>query len=290
MQGLIEAMNMAIFRAFAASKFSALLASFAIQRRETRAHQAVLMLCHALTDATRKEFERISKKAVSVADCLILLHQKREEDSGPLQFRNYIVTDESLAKLPYKWLFEAKVVPGSTHFPLMEFFSKFPDYEYYWLVEDDVKFFGNWKRFFDAFAMSREDFVACYIRKYDEEPAWYWWPTLTHPTQEIPLTERLASFNPIYRISKRALAYLHQKHCEGWCGHFELLIPTLLFHGGFQLRDIGGGGQFVVPGEKNRFYTTKTFRHAPPFRQIGWRKNKLYHPVKCPLNVGRTPW
>lgn len=248
--------------------------------------QVILLLCHEISDSIAKEFERISKRQMPRDDCLILFHQKAESGASCLApLRKYVFTDQSLATLPYKWLFEAKVTPGSTHFPLMEFFSKFPDYDYYWLIEGDVKFSGNWERFFLRFVESEADFLACHIRQYADEPGWYWWPMFSHPKEEIQMSERVASFNPIYRISRRALIYLDEKHREGWCGHFEVLIPTLLLHGGFQLRDIGGRGQFVVPGEKNRFYTKKTFRHAPPFRRVGWRKNKLYHPVKYPLNV-----
>jgi hypothetical protein len=107
----------------------------------------------------------------------------------------------------------------------------------------------------------------------------------SHPEEEIPLSDRIASFNPVYRISKEALSYLDQKQRAGWCGHFEVLIPTLLFRANFRLQDIGGSGQFVMPGEENRFYTKKTLRHSPAFDHVGWRKNKLYHPVKCPLNA-----
>jgi hypothetical protein len=278
-------MSIGMFHALTHSKLFALVPRLAKKEQVSGSSQVILMLCHAVTGAVRKEFRRLSKTATFADDCMILFHEKPEHGCCPAQLRNYVFSDGSLAKLPYKWLFDAKVVPGSAHFPLMEFFGRFPDYKYYWLVEGDVKFSGNWKRFFEAFATSHADFVACHIRRYAEDPEWYWWPTLSNPAQEIPVNERLASFNPIYRISKRALEYLHQKHCEGWCGHNEVLIPTLLFHAGFRLQDIGGCGQFVVAGYQNRFYTTKTFRHAPPFRRVGWGKNKLYHPVKCPLNV-----
>jgi len=254
--------------------------------------QAVLILCHEAHSSIVSERERISRDLESEGNCMLLFHQCSGEVRCLKLGPSYVFTDESLGRLPYNWLFQNKVVPGSTHFPLLEFFSKFPQYEFYWVIEGDVKFSGCWKRFFKAFEGNGADFVTCYLRRHEEDPGWYWWPTLSHPVKKIPLDERVASFNPIYRISRRALQYLHECHCAGWSGHFEVLIATLLFHGGFQLQDIGGLGKFAGLGAKKRFYTRKTMRHAPPFRGIGWARNKLYHPVKCvsekSANVSRS--
>jgi hypothetical protein len=191
----------------------------------------------------------------------------------------YVVTHKSLAGLPYKSLYE-EIVPGSAHFPLMLFFVDHPNYNYYWIIEGDVRFSGNWRTFFDAFSTFDDDFLASHVGNYYTDPSWYWWSHLWHPGRRIPLGCRIRSFNPIYRISRRALQYLHKSQCQGWCGHFEVLIPTLLDRGGFKLGDFGGTGPFVAAGGENRFYTEHTLRHRPIFPVIGERKNTLYHPVK----------
>jgi hypothetical protein len=93
-------------------------------------------------------------------------------------------------------------------------------------------------------------------------------------------------------LSRRALEFLEVKAKEGWTGHFEGLVPTLLASHGYVLEDLGGDGRYVPTGFKNRFYTSFTWtdgkllhfgsmRYRPAFRSIRRaRKNTLYHPVK----------
>jgi hypothetical protein len=243
---------------------------------------AFLLLSHAIGTAILDEYAKISKAVAKNADFWLLFHKKTDNGTLPAKkFRSYVFTDRSLAILPYQTFYENAIVPGSAHFPLMLFFHNFPDHDYYWIIEGDVRFSGKWKSFFDAFETSDSDFLTCKIRHYVEDPEWYWWPTLSHPKKEIPLAKCVASFNPIYRISRRALEYIHQMHVEGWRGHFEVLIPTLLFHGGFRLRDIGGDGTFVKSGERHRFYTGETMNFRPALQRIGSKRLTLYHPVKC---------
>ena len=73
--------------------------------------------------------------------------------------------------------------------------------------------------------------MSSYVRDYKEEPDWSWWGSLSG-AEEIPLESRVHSFNPIYRLSSRALAYVHDKLSQGWSGHHEVLLPTLLRYGG----------------------------------------------------------
>jgi len=178
---------------------------------------------------------------------------------------------------------------GHCHFPLLQFFHDNPDFDYYWLIEYDVRFAGDWHFFFDYFKNTNEDFLTCHIRRYADEPGWAWW-SLHHPHKSIPLSERLSSFSPIYRLSNASLSFLHQSLSDGWCGHCEVLLPTLLHHNGFTIMDIGGKGTFTPPSMKDKFYTAQfnsngalecgTMRCQPSFWRVGQEKNKLYHPVK----------
>src|SRR6185369_1900116 len=84
---------------------------------------------------------------------------------------------------------------------------------------------------------------------------------------------------------------LHQSLSDGWCGHNEVLWPTLLHHNGFTIMDIGGKGRFTPSSMKDNFYTESesngagslnsgTMRFTPFFWRVGPEKDKLYHPVK----------
>jgi len=151
-----------------------------------------------------------------------------------------------------------------------------------------VKFIGDWKLFFSHFANAKDDFITSHIRSFRQEPYWYYWPTLFHPEKKINRLKYLRSFNPIYRISHRALEYIDKMHEDKWMGHHEVLIPTLLRKGRFKLRDFGGTGRFVRFGERNLFYIDSSspalfdgsMRYRPEVASFQEYKNKLAHPVK----------
>ena len=98
-------------------------------------------------------------------------------------------------------------------------------------------------------------------------------------------------FMVVYRISNRALFLIHNAQQDGWRGHPEVLIPTLLYNRGYSLLDFGGDGDFTPPGLRNKTYTSHGLKNGllNPFCTMCWRpsrdkaglrRNKLYHPIK----------
>jgi hypothetical protein len=85
----------------------------------------------------------------------------------------FVFTDVVLHELGYIPV-KNSLLPGSSHFPLLQFFRENSQFAYYWLIEDDVAFSGDWSVLFDAFSKNRADFISTTIRKYEEEPYWSW--------------------------------------------------------------------------------------------------------------------
>jgi len=260
---------------------------------------ALLVMCHALNSATLEEYRRIAKAVENIATPRLLLHLKAQPAPSWPNEPIFSFTDNDLAKLGHPRIGRG-VIPGNAHSPLLHFFKHHPGYAYYWVVEYDVRFSGEWRLFFESFLDNDADFLTCHIRRYKDEPRWCWW-RWHRPEKQIPLPDCLRSFNPIYRISRPALTHLHTCLNDGWCAHFELLMPTLLFHGGFQLADFGGTGEFVPPGCENKFYIDSppdeygllksgTMRSGPPLARPGTEQNKLYHPVKCLSQAAKFKW
>jgi hypothetical protein len=173
----------------------------------------------------------------------------------------------------------------------MDFYLTHPGYDYYLVVEFDVRYTGEWESFLRSFESSDHDLITSHIRHYHEEPSFGWWCTLQHPTETIDKAGYLRSFNVIYRISNRALALIHEKQKNGWRGFAEVLLPTLLDNSGYTLLDCGGDGEYTPPGLKNTAYTSGstrdgylntfcTLRWRPSRARAGMRRNKIYHPVK----------
>jgi hypothetical protein len=195
--------------------------------------------------------------------------------------RHFIFSDDVLHELGYTPLRES-LLPGSNHFPLLKFYLENPQYDYYWLVEDDVYFTGDWNTFFDAFRRLKSDFVSSRIRKYEEEPYWYWWRSLRCPVA-ISKENLVCSFNPVYRLSHSALDCLDLFLKSAWGGHHEAVIPTVLYYRGLSLMDMGGTGSFTPRNFKNRFYIPESMWYLPI--PLGDRRNTLYHPIKESVEI-----
>jgi len=180
---------------------------------------------------------------------------------------------------------------GHTDLIALHFFKNHPEYDRYWFIEYDVRFSGAWRNFFTAFEDSDADFMSSSIRRASNDPRWMHWPTLHPPASvgALPAHERLCSFMPILRISRRGFEAIDQAYRDGWTGHCEASWPTILYRAGCKLEDFGGDGEFVRPENRNRFYTnTLSDEDLAPgslvFRPVRWipglSRNTLWHPVK----------
>ncbi len=242
--------------------------------------QAVLYLTTKSNEWTLSSFHALEQSLQGMADVYFAYHQ--QGDVLPVSLQNienlFVFTSDVLNELGYTPIEKGKLVPGSNHFPLLKFFKENQCYDYYWLVEDDVRFSGDWKDFFDSFASSTSDFLSSVIETKAENPTWYWWTSLKTGNEVIAEEKLLKSFNPIYRLSSQALACIDAHLRIGWMGHYEVLLPTLLYNKGFLLEDFGGEGTFVRPGNNARFYDDTSMRIAPVLPDN--RKNYLFHPVK----------
>ena len=242
--------------------------------------QAVLYLTTKSNEWTLSSFHALEQSLQGKADVYFAYHQ--QGDVLPVSLQNienlFVFTSDVLNELGYTPIEKGKLVPGSNHFPLLKFFKENQCYDYYWLVEDDVRFSGDWKDFFDSFASSISDFLSSVIETKAENPNWYWWTSLKVGNEVIVEEKLLKSFNPIYRLSSQALACIDAHLRIGWMGHYEVLLPTLLYNKGFLLEDFGGEGTFVRLENNAKFYDDTSMRIAPVLPDD--RKNYLFHPVK----------
>jgi hypothetical protein len=263
------------------------------QENTTYKKEIALVLTHYDAPAVRQLVRQIrtgfEPEAVGV-----LWHQTGDSIPKGFGVQIYSFTSSQIQNLGYPIQNRQTPLLGAKHYPLLKFYRDNPNYDYYWLIENDVRFTGAWRDFFKAFELNTADFLSSHIRRFSDEPDWHWWNSLRHPAGTVPEAGRLAAFNVIFRISKPALETLHHVLRDGWEGHYEVLIPTLLREHGFTLLDIGGNGPFVPPAFINRFYVmskgdSRNLPRAKPRTTMSWRpvryfagfqRNKLYHPVK----------
>lgn len=257
--------------------------------RVTASKPAFLFLSHRRDAPVVAAFRTLAAAARSRGPALVLYHDRGDAHLLPRDVPRVTFSDAELVAFGLPSL-EGKLLPGSAHLPVLRFAAQHPEYTHLWVIEYDVRFSGDWSRLFAHFDDSPADLLAGHLRRYQDEPRWYWWEL--RPPEAVPLERRLRAFLPVYRISAAAVARVIARQREGWRGHFEMLLPTIAQHDGLTLRDFGGVGPFVAPHDRNRFYIDDatgdpfgglqvgTLRYRPTIRFPWLLRDKLHHPVK----------
>lgn len=249
--------------------------------------QAILFLTHRINDQILSRFERIDSPALW--DKFILLDCT--DTAPPVSSRPIVPFDFSqICAVGYTPFRRGKITPGSNHFPVIEFGAQRSEYSFIWVVEFDVIYTGKWACLFQCISTD-PGLVATKIRRFKSHVRWrYWniWNRSSPTPPEIPRNERIASFNPIYRLSRDSIQYLRKMYLEGWCGHHEVTMATLLHRGGFSLEELGGCGEFTPPQRRNRFYRIgDTMRWRPTIQKttVFLESDMLFHPVKLDVPI-----
>lgn len=253
-------------------------------------HIAFLLATHHLTRYVIEQYQRLYEATKEIGD-LYLLIEDGDLMAIPESIHHYSFSVDSLNELGYTPI-EETIVPRSNHFQVLQFFKEHSDYDFYWNIEYDVYFNGNWQNLFTAYQNVETDFISSHIKHFSEQPSWCWWNSLQLKTLSISQDNYVRSFNPIYRLSNKALKEIDKVLKMENVGHHEVLIPTILYNAGFTINDWRDSYSFSTAGQKQWFYSPGkddsdincSMRYHTPFnRRYIERKgsdNLLYHPVK----------
>lgn len=261
---------------------------------EKSVKQAITFLTNKTGKTVTEVFRNLEKQVGARGTVKMFCHGAADTKEGgyPAGPEVFSFSDDIYKELGYRSLMESEMT-GSNHFPLIKFFRENPEYDFYWYIEDDVRCLQGWGSFF-AYFLENEistDFLSCHIRDFEEEPGWYWWTSL-NPQRDPGAMDLVRSFNPVFRISRSALAFIDESHLRGCSGHYEVLLPSLLKSAGFSIAEFGGKGKYVLPGCENFFYqaadadqsgsmTTGSMRYRPVIAGIEMTSPLIYHPVKA---------
>jgi hypothetical protein len=254
----------------------------------------VIWQTHRLDAASLEEYERLEKDCQGKFDTLVLYDNSRGDFEQPASHPTSEFSMFDIKELAKKYNLNhfrepVSITPGNTIFPLLDFAHTHP-YSYYWLIEYDVRYTGSWRELFTYFSSSKSDLLGTTLYRHQFRPSWCWWSSLRKPRFSIVRqTNWIRGLFPVLRISAQGLQVLHKANRKGWKGHYEVLMPTALYHYGLTLEDFGGDGEFVDEENKNRFYTNTPLVDGlgpgtfvcPPSQPVADRlPNKLYHAVK----------
>lgn len=245
---------------------------------ENGKHTAFLFATHKLTMPIIEQYYRLQDATRHLGDLYLLIEDGDTEDI-PNNILFYSFSVDKLNELEYEPIADT-IIPGSNHFPVLLFHKDHSEYDYYWNIEYDVYFNGDWNCLFSAYELADTDFVTSHIAHYCDLPSWMWWSSMQLTTLSIPQAEFIRSFNPIYRISNRALKRLDEVLRQQNAGHHEVLIPTVLYHSGYTLGDFGYFHSLGI--DDNDANCSMRFRPVYDRMEIERKgiDNLLYHPVK----------
>ena len=104
----------------------------------------------------------------------------------------------------------------------MKFFLDRPEYNYYWIIEYDVRFSGLWPALFADLSSSGADLLCTTMQTWAEHPNWAHWSTLNSGAEAVPLERRVKGFMPFCRLSHVLLAACDARYRKG-SGHPEVI-------------------------------------------------------------------
>ena len=208
---------------------------------------AVLFLTHNWTSVHTLRFQRLRRQTAGIADCYVLYQSATDEapDAARRVSEGAIHVfqpSELPNRLGYAYLTPAGIVPGCTHYPLIDFF-KCHSYRHYWLIEGDVEFSGDWATLLHAGSASEAGLLGSHVRCHRDSLDFVWWDSLSAPfPQSLKMPWRPGklrrAFLPVFRISSDAIRLIDRLHSRGCTGHHEVLLPTAIFNAGLDVVDL----------------------------------------------------
>ena len=156
-----------------------------------------------------------------------------------------------------------------------------------WLVDPHVHLDQDWNEFQSKFAGCQADLLATEVRTRSEDPQWHRWSSLINIKGHARCGVEVAALLPLSRLSRRAVEAIFRGMEEGWTGHPEVLIPTLVSDAGLKIEDVGGDGSFTPEGREGRWYDRRTWHWCGPVEYVS---GMLHFPVPVqtvPFATGR---
>lgn len=164
--------------------------------------------------------------------------------------------------------------------------------DHFWRVDPRVQWDVPQDQFLGYFENNRADLLATNVRGYGEDPHWTWWKQMRSPLDQVPLSFGVAALLPLARFSREAAKAVLDGIEQGWSGHPEALIPTLVNRAGLVIEDIGGKGRYTPPERIGRWYDDRTWHWKGPVEHV---PGKLHFPqiaryqVSAPAELSPEP-
>lgn len=165
-----------------------------------------------------------------------------------------------------------------TYVSLINFYDTFPDYDYYWLLEDDLLFNGDFSVFFNDTKKLDEDIIICYGHYRDKSNNEGWYNVEGNKIFNYEVDSPLAGgFACIQRWSNKFTSLLSNLHKNKAFGHLESFPMTVAFKNNMKI------GFFENIFKEQNYYMQNYCNYHTCFNLNDMNnlpKNTLIHAVK----------
>ena len=204
---------------------------------------------------------------------------------------------EDLRNLPYGGQLQDvnwQTMRRNPDLAIMRFFVGNPNFDYYWVIEYDVRFTGNWKTIIDDLMKSDADLLCTHLTSRRSDPNWMHWNAFSSGNEKLDETDMIRAFLPFCRMSQKLMRSIDSRCKNDWAGHPEALWPTIAKSAGLKIEEIGGRSQNVPTDRRGKYYDSfmsqsgvflSTFGAWPFYSaksnfQASSPQDVLWHPVK----------
>lgn len=245
---------------------------------------AILFTTHFIDDIVIDHLN-IIKEQIKDADIYVLFNDTENkctlENENIYYFNSDVVAKHGFVMHYYYPYFPKNVnkefYKNNFEYGLFCFYKDHPNYNNYWVIEYDVIYTGNWNDLILKY--ERNDFVSSNILTYNQCKTWHMWENdqLTHYQTIIPKV-KIKSFNPIFKISRKALKDLILLNHKGNYGFYEIYFPSVLNQLGYSLKQFDE----LIGNDQDNPYSSMSYKENDDNNIFlnGDFKNLLIHPVK----------
>lgn len=222
----------------------------------------ILFCCHFWSDGLGKVFAELRKECQRHADVVVSYDASKNPNTPSGEWPVHVYNRNQTTGRAYAFPVHEQVW-HHIDYPMLDYYLNHRRYDYYWRVEYDARFGGPWSDFFRHFTNNRADLLGAYVKRYDDDPYWFWWNALNFTAAREDLR---GIFLPVARFSARALDALDSHYRRGHTGYCEVVVPTLLHRERMRIEDFG-----------KRFYDLSTFNYSA---FVVRKRGRLHHPVR----------
>jgi hypothetical protein len=169
-----------------------------------------------------------------------------------------------------KWFQQSQMWYNTTH-AIMLYWQEYPDYDYYWSLDSDVWFNGNWQDFFSLYESDNTDFLGTVLR--DLTDVGKGQPYVGNFDFNVPYKRRMASYGCCQRYSNSLMQWIDREYKLGFFTFFEQMFPSVAVEFGGTAKDLNSDGRFTY--SKQTIYCAKVSQYY--MHQVNKNQNKLFH-------------